>query len=94
MFAVDILLCFISAYYTDEYELIDGRWKIAHNYLTGWFAIDVIAIVPFEHMISKKNKDDEFNGTNVNDMIRLARLGRLYKILRLMRLFRVLKLGK
>ena len=51
MFAIDIVLSFLTAYYTDEYELVDNRCKIAKNYLTSWFIIDFLAIIPFENII-------------------------------------------
>lgn len=92
MFAIDIILSFLTAYYTDEYELVDNRCAIAKSYLMSWFIIDFVAIIPFENII--QGNSEESSSANVNDMIRLARLGRLYKILRLMRLFRFLKLGK
>lgn len=83
----------MTAFYTDEYELIEDRWTIAKNYMLSWFFIDVLAIFPFERIYAADNQEMA-TSNNMNDMIRLARLGRLYKILRLMRLFRVLKLGK
>jgi hypothetical protein len=92
LFLIDIILSFISAYYTDEYELIEDRWVIARNYIFTWFIIDVLAIIPFELIFSATS--GETSSSNMNDMIRLARLGRLYKIVRLLRLFRILKLGK
>lgn len=91
-FAIDIILSFNSAYYSDEYDLIENRFVIAKNYIFGWFWIDFLAIFPFERVFT--GDGEQASSNNVNDMIRLARLGRLYKILRLVRLFRILKLGK
>ena len=48
LFLIDMILCFLNAYYTDEFELIEDRVEIARNYLTGWFLIDFLAIFPFE----------------------------------------------
>lgn len=48
LFVVDMILCFLTAYYTDDFELIEDRKEIAISYLTGWFLIDVLAIFPFE----------------------------------------------
>ena len=89
LFAVDIFCCFISAYYTEEFVLIDNRWELAKGYLLSWFTIDILAIFPFEAMMGGGN-----SGGDVNDMVRLARLGRLYKVFRLMKLIRLLKLAK
>lgn len=94
-FAVDIILSFMTAYYTEEFVLVEDRCKIAQNYMLGWFMIDLMAIMPFEKILSMVRGSDASNSSsNVNDMIRLARLGRLYKIIRLLRLLRILKLGK
>jgi len=51
MFLADIIFCFISAYYTEEFLLIDERKEIAKNYATGWFFIDTLAIFPFEQIL-------------------------------------------
>ena len=61
------------------------RTKIAWNYLTGWFLIDLIAIVPFEVIFS--------NGVSAN-MVRFTRIGRLNKVFKLMKLVRLIKLKK
>ena len=89
LFLIDMILCFLTAYYTDEFELIEDRVEIAKNYLTGWFLIDFLAIFPFEKVQSSEDAVD-----GANDMARLAKLGRLYKVLRLIKLVRLLKLGK
>lgn len=89
-FFVDIFCCYSSAFYTEEFQLIDDRWIIAKNYTFSWFPIDVLAIFPFEQIMG----GGEDSGGDMNDMVRLARLGRLYKIIRLMKLVRLLKLAK
>ena len=91
MFLIDMILCFVSAYYTDEFELIEDRKTIAMNYLTSWFFIDFLAIFPFERILGEGGQTD-LNSSN--EMVRLAKLGRLYKVLRLIKLVRLLKLGK
>lgn len=59
-FLFDIVLNFFTAFYIDEFIIEDDRavniffksfQTIAKNYLTSWFAIDVIAIIPFEAII-------------------------------------------
>ena len=91
LFLVDMLLCFVSAFYTTEFELIEDRKEIAKSYLMGWFVIDFLAIFPFERAQAGGSSESS-NGPN--DMVRLAKLGRLYKVLRLIKLVRLLKLGK
>jgi len=91
MFLIDMILSFISAYYTEEYELIEDRRIIAFTYLRAWFFIDFLAIFPFEKLQGSSGNSD-ISGSN--EMVRLVRLGRLYKVLRLIKLVRLLKLGK
>ena len=89
MFLVDIILCFFTSYYDEDYIIVDDRCTIAKSYLSGWFVIDVMAIFPFDLMTPSSG-----GGTNANEMIRLTRLGRMYKIVKLVRLVRIMKLNK
>ena len=92
MFLIDIFLSFASAYYTEEYELVENRIQIAKNYVCTWFLIDLLAIFPFEILVPDTDENDL--SVRVNDMAKLARLTRLSKIIRLLRMFRILQLGK
>jgi hypothetical protein len=83
-FFVDIVVTFNLAIYNDNLEVIEDRFMIARTYLTGWFLIDVIAIVPFSLFI----------GSNASKMVRVVRLGRISKILKLLKLLRLFKLKK
>jgi hypothetical protein len=47
-FLLDIIVIFNSAYYTENMDLVSDRKKIAKHYLTGWFIIDFLAILPFD----------------------------------------------
>ena len=44
LFGLDLILNFITAYYDEENNVVKDMKKIARNYLTGWFTIDVIAL--------------------------------------------------
>lgn len=48
LFMLDILIIFNTAYQLDDLTIIDCRKKIAKNYLTGWFTVDVLAVLPFD----------------------------------------------
>ena len=85
LFGIDILLFFNTAYYDDENDLVENRKAIANNYLYGWFSIDILAIIPFDHILS---------AGDYGSMARIARIGRLYKLAKLTKLFRVLKIMK
>ena len=47
IFLIDIFVNFNSAYYEND-KLIDDRRKIVFNYLTGWFIIDLLAMLPID----------------------------------------------
>jgi hypothetical protein len=44
LFGLDLLLNFFTAYYEAENKLETRYYKIAFNYISGWFAIDAIAL--------------------------------------------------
>lgn len=85
LFLMDILIIFNTAYIIEEFTVVDNRKKIAKRYLTGWFAIDVIAILPFDMIMQ---------GLEVNHLVKLTRISRLYKLVKLAKLVRLLKLFK
>ena len=84
-FLMDIIIIFNCAYYNEDSDLVIDRKEIAYNYITGWFFIDLFAIIPFDQIL---------NATNFNEFIRMARFGRLYKLVKLTRLVRILKILK
>ena len=51
-------------------------------YLTGWFWIDITAIVPFDLFVSA-------NGEAAH-LVRFTRIGRINKILKLLKLLRLM----
>lgn len=85
IFLMDIVMIFNSAFYTEDMDIVQDRWKIAISYAKGWFLVDFIAIVPFDVIL---------NATSFNSLVRVARFGRLYKLVKLTRLLRVLKIFK
>lgn len=52
-FIIDIVISF-STGYMDKGIIIMSRRKIARNYLKSWFALDIIAIIPFNWVFDKK----------------------------------------
>jgi hypothetical protein len=85
-FTIDIFIVFNTAYYDDDYQIVDQRSEIAKTYLKGWFIIDIGAVMPFELIFGSI-------GT-YNGLIKIARIGRLYKLLKLTRMLRVFKFLK
>ena len=67
-FLIDLILTFLTAYHTDDFETEDDYKVIAYNYLTGWFLIDLLAIIPFQYMMKTNTTESELSnsesGTN------------------------------
>jgi len=68
--------------------VITDRKKIAREYLSGWFSIDLIAIIPFDLMFA------DSQAAEYNALVRVARFGRLYKLVKLTKILRVIKVIK
>jgi hypothetical protein len=84
-FLIDVFIIFNSALMDqNDVDLIEDRKKIAKSYLSGWFIVDILSIVPFELL---------FN-SSYNKLARVARVGRLYKLVKLTKLIRILKVMK
>ena len=52
MFLIDIFVNFNSAFYDDEYVIVQNRKVIAKQYARSWFLIDLLAIIPLEDAFS------------------------------------------
>jgi len=52
LFFIDILVNFNSAFLDPAFVMVDDRKKIAAQYLKNWFFIDLIAIIPFDLIMS------------------------------------------
>jgi hypothetical protein len=89
LFLIDIICSFFQSYYDEDFGIIEDRWEIAKSYLYSWFLVDVLAIFPFEQVLTSAN-----SGANLNDMVRVARIGRMYKLIKLTKLLRILKIVK
>lgn len=85
LFAIDMLVIFNSVYFDENMGLVTNRKQIGKNYLTGWFAIDLLAIIPFDVLL---------NQSDMTSLVRVARVGKLYKLVKLTKLIRVLKMVK
>ena len=90
LFAVDILINFNSVIIDDNYVQIDDRKEIAKFYLSGWFFIDFLAVIPFEPIMTWFQGASNDTG-NVNSMVRITRVSKLYKLVKITRLIRMFK---
>ena len=46
----DILLNFRTTYVSRKGEVVSDSKSIALNYLRGWFVVDLLAALPFDHL--------------------------------------------
>lgn len=46
IFFIDMILIFNTAYYDEDFKMIQHRGVIAFTYFKGWFLIDLMAIFP------------------------------------------------
>eukprot|EP00930_Biecheleria_cincta_P035583 TRINITY_DN24467_c0_g2_i1.p1 TRINITY_DN24467_c0_g2~~TRINITY_DN24467_c0_g2_i1.p1 ORF type:complete len:880 (+),score=116.87 TRINITY_DN24467_c0_g2_i1:102-2741(+) len=68
---------------------IRDRKKIARNYLSTWFVIDLLAILPYDE-VSNQNVTEDINMDNLK-VFRLIRVLRLFKLARILKASRVVK---
>jgi hypothetical protein len=85
-FLIDILVIMNSAFYDDEFQIVEDRVVIIKSYLQTWFLVDLLAILPFDIILRQTE--------NYQQIVRFARIGRMYKLIKMIRLIRVLKIVK
>mmetsp|Transcript_35969 Transcript_35969/g.32354 ORF Transcript_35969/g.32354 Transcript_35969/m.32354 type:complete len:181 (+) Transcript_35969:503-1045(+) len=83
IWALDIILNFLFAYEDKDDNLVYSHKKIALNYVTGWFIIDLLSVFPFEWVFN--------TSSSYNSLVRLSRLPKLTKFVRLTKFARMLK---
>jgi hypothetical protein len=85
-FYFDLVVNFFFTYDVENGVTVTDSRKIAKNYLTSWFLLDVIACVPtqiFGWLGSSENQAE---------LAKLAKLPRIYRLIRIVRILRMLKL--
>ena len=97
IFIADMVVNFVLPYKESAKKgggTVKSHKKIAHRYLTSWFPIDLVSILPFDsievfaEMTSGSSPFGDSGGTlKIIKMIRLLRLLKLARILRASRIF-------
>ena len=77
-FVVDFVLNFRTGYVNESQLLIMNLRKIRRRYVRGWFAIDVLAILPFSYVAELVGAE----GNTGNKAFKIFRMFRLAKLLR------------
>ncbi|KAK3236433.1 hypothetical protein CYMTET_53421 [Cymbomonas tetramitiformis] len=85
IFLIDIFMNFVTAV-EDEKQLIFSHTEIAKKYLKGWFAVDLMASVPWHWLM-----DDGSMGLKMSKVMRLLKTSRFAKLIRMMRMLRMVK---
>ena len=97
IFFIDLCLSFFTTIPDEENmcEITDKK-KIAWDYLTSWFPIDFISILPVSEvmLLISPPKEGESPSSSSNLLLRTAKLGKIYKFIRLFRLVKVFKILK
>lgn len=86
-FVIDIFISFNTSFMDEKGKLIDDRCHVAKEYLTGWFFIDFISVLPFDLIL-------EASTNGAHNIARIARVSKLYKLVKITRLIRFLKMLK
>ena len=92
VFMVDIVFNFFLPYKEPVKKgggLIKSHKRIAKNYLTSWFIIDIISVLPVDQVMMAVDTANMGSSTSVLGMIRMLRLLRLLKLARILRASRI-----
>ena len=73
VFMVDLAICFNTAYYNNEGQLVFSRKKIAENYITGMFFIDFFSSIPYSLL--------KLNQLKFLKILKIARITRIAKVI-------------
>jgi len=55
-FLIDVFFSFNTAFYDDDFIIIEDRKRIGCAYLKSWFFIDITAIIPFDILVNQGGK--------------------------------------
>ena len=90
IYIIDFILCFFRAYYNFVEKLVTNNKKIFLNYLSNYFFIDLICIVPFFSIFKylDKNNNNCFHNLSFNYI--LTNLHTLFELLKIFKIFKVI----
>mmetsp|Transcript_13291 Transcript_13291/g.33203 ORF Transcript_13291/g.33203 Transcript_13291/m.33203 type:complete len:665 (-) Transcript_13291:134-2128(-) len=87
IFVFDLFLQFFLMYQDSAGKWVGVHKKIVKHYLSTWFVVDIVSVVPVDLISQQTNNDDLSN----LEAVRVVRLLRLLKLLRVFRASRVVK---
>ncbi|KAL7047399.1 hypothetical protein ACKWTF_002890 [Chironomus riparius] len=77
LFIVDIILNFRTTFVSSKGEVVSDSKLICLNYLRGWFVVDFLAAIPFDHLYASNLLSGEESHIHLVKLTRLLRLARL-----------------
>jgi hypothetical protein len=94
-FFIDLVMCFFTTIEDRERmtEVTDIK-AICKNYLSGWFSIDFVSILPLDRIVNLFLEAQSNGNNKANSIIRVLKIGKIYKLIRLIRIIKLLKLMK
>lgn len=84
-FFSDMILQFFIKPVDELGRIVNNPRTIAYNYLTSWFIVDLVSVVPFD-LISVLSNSDELGDLKAVRVIRVLRLVKLLRVFRVSRL--------
>ena len=85
VFLVDLVLNFFTPV-LDKLDLTKSHKRIAVLYLKGWFTLDLLALIPFEEIVTAAVGEDRIGGFKY--LVRIIKVLRLVRLVKLVRLFK------
>ena len=82
----DMIITFHVAYRNEYDELVDNYKDICCNYISGWFIIDFLSLVPLDSLFFIINYFDIYEwkyNYDYNKFLKLLRFGKLLKFTKL-----------
>lgn len=86
-FAMDMYLCFRTAYIDSHGALVTDRKKIAKHYFSHWFIPDLISVLPFNFLFGAWG---EFS--TLFKMLRVIRIAKIFRLIKSYRSLKVIRL--
>jgi potassium voltage-gated channel Eag-related subfamily H protein 7 len=95
-FTLDIGINFFLMYTDATGRMVNNRAKIRMNYVTSWFTLDVLSIIPGYldcYMVASgdKGSSGQLKGIRAT---RLAKMGRVIRLLRLLKMARIFRFNR
>ena len=90
-FIADLFMNFRVTFYDREGLPETDAWRVAWNYMTGWFVLDFASCLPLQYISLTMASGKEQMKSGDNTAVRLLRMTKLSKLLRLARLKRMME---